>query len=292
MKTAHFFFAVSLGGALVGAWGGATSNTGGTGPDSGLAYTDGSSGGSGSGGSSSGGGSSGASSGATGGEGGMFGCQCAASQTCCVGGPGFGRTFSCASTCAAGALAVACTSAQGCGMGQQCCYLLSGNAPSMTSVSAGMTTCPAGARQTCTTDATCPPGSICQQQSGGAYGFMTCRVTPPCMGTMDCAMGQVCCAGAAGAANACQTATACPSGTTQICSPPTDCGTGTVCCQGGGQTCQVQSACGARGNRQICATGADCPAAYPACQNMTCRASPDAGTPVDSGAPADAPTGG
>jgi hypothetical protein len=65
-----------------------------------------------------------------------------------------------------------------------------------------------------------------------------------------------------------------------------------VCCQGGGQTCQAQSACGMRGNRQICATSTECPPAFPVCQGMTCRAAPDGGAPVDSGAPADAATGG
>jgi hypothetical protein len=54
----------------------------------------------------------------------------------------------------------------------------------------------------------------------------------------------------------------------------------------------VQSACGARGNRQICATSAECPTAFPVCQNMTCRAASDAGMPADSGSPSDAAAGG
>jgi hypothetical protein len=254
---------------------------------------------------------------------------------CCVTtgrGGGFGRSFSCAATnaCPAGALAVACTSAQSCGAGQQCCYLPSANSPSMTNISECAATCPAGARPTCTTDANCPTGSTCQSQSGGAYGFMTCHMTPPCMGTMDCGTGQVCCQGAAtntcetrtacpagsaqicgtpsdcatgavcctgaadggGGANTCQAGSACPSGTAMICATSADCATGTVCCEGGGQTCQVQSACGMRGNREICATSADCPPAFPDCRGMTCRVGLDGGAPSDGGGPVDAATGG
>jgi hypothetical protein len=70
-----------------------------------------------------------------------------------------------------------------------------------------------------------------------------------------------------------------------------------VCCQGGGQTCQMQSACGMPGNRQICTSNADCPPAYPDCRagggggQMTCRVPLDAGAPADA-APSDAATGG
>ena len=54
------------------------------------------------------------------------------------------------------------------------------------------------------------------------------------------------------------------------------CPAGQVCCQRG---CQAQTACGMTGNRQLCGSNADCPAAYPACRAtggmgapMTCRA--------------------
>jgi hypothetical protein len=326
VRTSPFLFAIFSGGSLVASCGGSTVTSPGTGSDSGLSSSGGSSSGSGSGSSTS---SGGAPDGMAASEGGVFGCQCASGQTCCVGaggGPG-GRTFSCGASCPTGSLAVACTSAQACGAGQQCCYLPSATMPSATNVSACMTACPPGARATCTTDTDCPAGSTCQQQSGGAYGFMTCRMTPPCMGTMDCATGQVCCTGVAGAADACQMGATCPSGSSQICAGPMDCGSGqvcctsaadgggastctsgtscpsgstllcntsadceagTVCCQGGGQTCQIQSACGARGNRQICAGNSECPASYPLCQNMTCRGVPDGGTPPDSGGPVDA----
>jgi hypothetical protein len=232
----------------------------------------------------------------------MAGCQCAASEVCCVtggggGGGGMGgrnRTYSCAtSACPAGALTVACTSAQGCGAGQQCCYLPSADVPSTTNVTECMASCPAGARQTCATDANCATGSTCAQQSGGVYGFMTCHLPPPCMGTGDCAMGQVCCSGAAdgGGSNTCQSGTACSGGTTLICGASADCATGTVCCEGGGQTCQQPSACGAPGNREICNTSADCPPAFPLCRNMTCRVGLDGGAPGDGGSSTDAATG-
>jgi hypothetical protein len=57
----------------------------------------------------------------------------------------------------------------------------------------------------------------------------------------------------------------------------------------------MQSACGGAGDRQICTTDTDCPAAFPSCQAaagaaggaMTCRAAMDAGAP-----PVDAAGGG
>jgi hypothetical protein len=54
----------------------------------------------------------------------------------------------------------------------------------------------------------------------------------------------------------------------------------------------MQSACGMPGNRQICSSAADCPAAFPVCTRMTCRVGPDAGLPSDGGGPMDAATGG
>jgi hypothetical protein len=103
----------------------------------------------------------------------------------------------------------------------------------------------------------------------------------------DCSTGQVCCISAAdaGSSSTCMAGTTCPSGTTEVCATSADCTTGLVCCEGGGQTCQVQAACGTRGNRQICATSTECPTAFPVCQGMTCRTAPDGGAPVDSGAP-------
>jgi hypothetical protein len=75
-----------------------------------------------------------------------------------------------------------------------------------------------------------------------------------------------------------------------------------VCCQANGGTCQAQSSCGMRGNRQICTSSTECPTAYPNCTGfggqMTCRVAADAGAPsdaggaTDSGAPADAAQGG
>jgi hypothetical protein len=293
---AHLLCALSVGTILAAACGGSSTSSNTTG-DGGLSDSS-SSGGSGSG-SSSGAGSSGGNQDAMpGGEGGAAACQCAAPEQCCVTGVGgrggMGRSFSCAAAnaCPAGALAVACSGTQSCGAGQQCCYLPSANAPSMTNVSACMATCPAGARETCATDADCPAGSRCQQQSGGVYGFMTCHLPPPCMGTTDCATGQVCCTSAGGDPNVCQTGTACSAGSTQVCAASADCATGMVCCEGGGQTCQVASACGMPGNREICATSTHCPLDFPICRNMTCRATADGGAPSDSGTPADAPTGG
>jgi hypothetical protein len=222
---------------------------------------------------------------------------------------GGGRTtYSCAApnSCAAGSRVVACTSSQGCGSGQQCCYLPSANMPSMTNISQCMATCPAGARPTCATQADCTMGAMCQTQSNGVYGFMTCRAPPPCGGTADCMAGQVCCLGAAGASNPCVTG-ACPAGTPQVCGVPGDCGSGHACCTSagdagggdntcqagatcpsgtttvcgtsadctgglvccgavGGGTCQMQAACGMGGNRQICTTSAECPAAFPVCR--------------------------
>ncbi len=335
MKNACLFSVTLVGLALAAACGGSAS---GPNPvaDGGIPGSSSSSGG----GSTSSGGTNDSGSGGTPAEGGMGGCQCASSEVCCVtggaGGGGMGgraRTFSCAATtnaCPTGALAVACTSAGACGTGQQCCYLPSANAPSATNVTECASSCPAGARQTCATNADCATGGTCEPQSGGVYGFMTCRVAPPCMSTADCAMGQVCCAGAAGAANSCQTGTtcpaglpqicgpgdcamgqvcctspadgggasscqsgmACPGGTTLICAATADCTGGMVCCEGGGQTCQLPSACGTPGNREVCATSADCPPAFPLCRNMTCRASPDGGAPGDDGGPTDAATGG
>jgi hypothetical protein len=45
----------------------------------------------------------------------------------------------------------------------------------------------------------------------------------------------------------------------------------------------MPSACGTPGNRPICATASDCPAALPVCRNMTCRPSADGGVAADSG---------
>ena len=54
---------------------------------------------------------------------------------------------------------VACTTAQGCGTGNVCCYLLSATVDAgTTNVSACMTSCTTGARQTCATNADCPAG--------------------------------------------------------------------------------------------------------------------------------------
>ena len=332
MKNARFFFVLSTGIALAAACGGSTSsNNNNTGGDSGLSGSSSSGNSGGTSGSSSGSGSDAMATS----EGGAGGCQCAAPEICCVtagrGGFGGGRTFSCAAAgaCAAGSLAVACTGTQSCGAGEHCCYLPSANTPSTTNISECASSCPAGARQTCTTDANCPTGSTCEQQTGGAYGFMTCHVAPPCMGTTDCAMGQVCCESAVtntcqtgtacpagspqvcgapsdcatgqvccsspadgGGSSTCQTGSTCPSGTSLICATSADCGMGLVCCEGGGQTCQMQSACGMPGNREICATAADCPAAFPVCRGMTCRAAPDGGVPPDGGSPVDAAIGG
>jgi hypothetical protein len=51
----------------------------------------------------------------------------------------------------------------------------------------------------------------------------------------------------------------------------------------------MQSACGAGGNRQICTTSAECPAAFPSCRAggggggvMTCRTALEAGAPTDA----------
>jgi hypothetical protein len=80
-------------------------------------------------------------------------------------------------------------------------------------------------------------------------------------------------------------------GTNPACATAVDCTGGLVCCQ---QGCQAQTACGAGGNRQICTTSAECPAAFPSCRTaggagtvMTCRtavAVPDAAAPVDAAA--------
>jgi hypothetical protein len=70
-----------------------------------------------------------------------------------------------------------------------------------------------------------------------------------------------------------------------------------VCCTGNGGTCQAQSACGMRGNRQICTMSSECPTAYPDCVigggggTGTCRVAPDAAAPPADAA-SDVATGG
>jgi hypothetical protein len=270
MKKTRSLFAVSFSVALAAACGGSSSDNrdAGRGGDSasGSGSGGGSGGGSGSGSGSSSGGGSGSSSGVSGGDGGAM-CQCTAPQVCCVGGGGM-RTFSCAAnatSCPMRTAAVACMTSQSCGMGQVCCYLGSG-----TSISQCMASCPTGARQVCMSPADCPvTGSMCSSQSGGVYGFSTCR--PPACTPTSCTAGELCCT-AGGGTPTCQMGTACP-----------------------------------MGDRQVCASNADCPAATPVCRGgppTTCRAPADGGTdasPVEAGpveaAPAetgagDAPSGG
>jgi hypothetical protein len=180
-------------------------------------------------------------------------------------------TFSCAAdanSCAMGSQAVACTTSQSCGTGQVCCYLRSAAGGTMgANVSQCMASCPTGARQVCMSPADCPmTGSMCTSQSGGIYGFSTCR-PPPCTA---------------------------PSGMTP-------CGTGQVCCTagGGGATCQVGLMC-AMGT-QLCDTTAECMAPLVCRQpqgggTMGCRMPiPDGGMPPDAGgtdgAPADSGPG-
>jgi hypothetical protein len=277
MKKTPSLLAVSFGVALAAACGGSSSDNGdaGRGGDSasGSGSGGGSGGGSGSGSGSSSGGGSGSSSGAGGGDGGAMMCQCTAPQVCCVGGGGGGggmRTFSCAAnatSCPTRTAAVACTTSQSCGMGQVCCYLGGGGA----SISQCMASCPAGAREVCMSPADCSvAGSMCSAQTGGVYGFRTCR--PPACTSTSCMAGELCCVAG-----------------------------------GGTPTCQMGTAC-AMGDRQVCATNADCPAATPVCRGgppLTCRTPPmDGGTeagpveagPVEAGlpetGPGDAPSGG
>jgi hypothetical protein len=189
----------------------------------------------------------------------------------------------------------------GCPTGQVCCQM--GCQPQ---AMCGM----GGNRQLCTTNTECPTAFPSCRAAGGG-GTMTCRT---CAATTDCPTGESCCVstgggGMGGAPNTC--AATCPTGSNPACNVPADCTGGLVCCQMG-PSCQAQTACGMAGNRQICATDAQCPAAFPVCRMAagggmgTCRvpAAMDGGTdgapgdggPADTGpadtAPADAPTSG
>ena len=252
---------------------------------------------------------------------GMTTSSCAANQSSCPTGT---ITVACTTSQSCGGGQQCCYTPFGGGFGR------GGNAGA-TRVTQCMNACAAGTSPVCATDADCTGGATCQPVANGVYGFTgICRQPPSCRGTADCttagqirclgtgaspntcqaacpvgsdqvcgvptdcAAGQLCCSSTAnggGGSSTCQPGT-CPTGTSTICATSGDCSMGLVCCQGGGQTCQVQSACGMPGNREICATSADCPPDFPVCRGMTCRSAPDGGTTSDSGAPGDAATGG
>jgi hypothetical protein len=301
MKNARVFFAFSFGVALAAACGG-SSSTPGTGDAGDAASSSGSSGGGSSSGSSSGGSSGGLRDGAAGGDGGMactVTANCPTGLVCCT---GMGGTCQAQSACTTGGNRQICTTPS----------MMSSECSAMFPVCRAAAGSEAGAQLTCRaamacTPTSCPTGQVCCTATA-AGAVDSCAATCPagssqvCDLKADCPSSQMCCTDAMGNSTCGAT---CAAGTNPACATLADCATGTVCCQLG---CQAQTACGMAMNRQICGSGAECPAAFPSCRGGppgTCRVAMDAGAPeggltTDSGPldatpdvalPLDAPSG-